>query len=196
MGRKGPTLIIAGIAIVAVCATTLRMRLAKPQRPSAEAADAGLAQGKRKPFRSAVVELTFRSQSLHGADEYLSERGHRTEYIDVAGGRRREDYDSNDTIIRQTTSSQTLTWIFHGSNVYSVTDKEGQRTAHVIEMQQGYDVPIWADSMMERLIEESPRRGTVTISEEEFLGRPCKVYSSSTVYPNSKDTDTQKWWVW
>jgi hypothetical protein len=62
-------------------------------------------------------------------------------------------------------------------------------------MRQGYDYPIWADAMVEKLVEEFERPGT-TIGEEEFLGRPCKVYSYTMVYPNSKGTDTQEWWVW
>jgi hypothetical protein len=122
-------LTIAGIALVAVCAVMFGLRATKPPQPSARrAADAAQAQEKQKPFRSAVVELTFRSRSVHEGEEHVSETGHRIEYIDVAGGRRREDYNNNKTIIQQFTSSEALTWIFDGSNYYVVSDKEGKRT--------------------------------------------------------------------
>jgi len=153
MSRKW-SLTIAGIALVAVCAVMWGLWATKPQQPSARAADA--VQAQQKPFRSAVVELTFRSRSVHEGAEHVSETGHRIEYIDVAGGRRREDYNNNRTIIQQFTSSEALTWIFDGSDYYVVSDKEGKRTGHVTEMRRGYDYPIWADAMVEKLVEEFP----------------------------------------
>ncbi len=64
MSRKGPLLTIAGIALVAVCAGVFGLRARKPQQPSARAADVAPAQAERKPFRSAVVELTFRTDRI------------------------------------------------------------------------------------------------------------------------------------
>jgi len=93
-------LTIAGIALVAVCAGVFGLRARKPQQPSARAADVAPAQAERKPFRSAVVELTFRSRSVQDGEEFLSAIGHRIEYIDVASGRRREDYDRTITAMR------------------------------------------------------------------------------------------------
>jgi hypothetical protein len=189
MGPKGRTLIIAGIAVV-VCAGIFALRMTKSQRPSGWVPGTPQAQGKRGPFRSAVVELTFQSRSLNDGVEFLSTTGHRTEYIDVAGGRRREDYSANETVMDgQLPSNPTLTWIFDGSNFYMMVDKDGKRINRVVEMHGGFDYPIWADAMVEK-IGQDVGKPLYTITEKEFLGRPCKVYS------NSKGADSQKWWVW
>jgi hypothetical protein len=189
MGPKGRTLIIAGIAVV-VCAGIFALRMTKSQRPSGWVPGTPQAQGKRGPFRSAVVELTFQSRSLNDGVEFLSTTGHRTEYIDVAGGRRREDYSANETVMDgQLPSNPTLTWIFDGSNFYMMVDKDGKRINRVVEMHGGFGYPIWADAMVEK-IGQDVGKPLYTITEKEFLGRPCKVYS------NSKGADSQKWWVW
>jgi hypothetical protein len=184
MSRKGP-LLIAGIALVVICASIWGLQAMKRQPKPTAVGDASSTQVKRNPFRSAVVELKFRSRSLHDGEEYLSATGHRIEYIDVAGRRRREDYSRNVTVLRQSTSVETLTGIFDGANFYIATEKEGKRTGHVMDMREGYDYAIWEDSAAEKL--RVPR---ATLSEEEFLGRPCKVYSISP------GRTVQKWWVW
>jgi len=97
------------------------------------------------------VELTFRSQSLHSGVEFLSETGHRTEYIDVTSGRRREDYSSNVTAMGQSTSIQSLVWIFDGTNFYVSVDKQGKRANRVMEIRVGYDYTIWGDAAVEEL---------------------------------------------
>lgn len=192
MSRKGPLLTIAAIALVAVCAG-IGLRATKLSRPSDRATDATQAQVKVKPFRSVVIQLAFRSRSLHEGEETRSDTGHRIEYIDVTGGRRREDYDNNATILHQFTSSEAQTSILDGHNYYVVTQKEGQRSGRVTEMPQGFEYPIWADSMTEDLVKEFARPGT-TLGQEDLLGRPCRVYSFSKSY--STGTDTQKYWVW
>jgi hypothetical protein len=192
MRRKWPLLTIAAIALVAVCAAIGRRVTKSPYAPDV-AIDATQAPVKGKPFRSAVVELTFRSRSLHEGEETLSDTGHRIEYIDVTGGRRREDYDNSATTLHQFTSSEARTSIFDGRNYYVVTEKEGKRAGRVTEMPPGFDFPIWADSMLEEFVKESARPGTA-FGQEDFLGRPCKLYSFSKSYSNG--TDTQKYWVW
>jgi hypothetical protein len=189
MGRKRRTLIIAGLAVV-VCAGIFAVRMTKSQQPSGRVPGAPRAQEKRGPFRSAVVELTFQSRSLHDGVEFLGTTGHRTEYIDIAGGRRREDYSANETVMGgQSPSNPTMTWIFDGSNFYMMVDKDGRRVNRMAEMHGGFDYPIWADAMVEK-IGQDIGQAVYTITEEQFLGRLCKVYS------NSKGTDSQKWWVW
>ena len=131
------------------------------------------------------MELNFSNRSLHNGEEYLSATGHRIEYIDVSSGRRREDYGRNVTVLRQLTSVETLTGIFDGADFYFVTEKEGKRTGHVINMREGYNYTVWEDSAVEKF--SAP---VATVSEEEFLGRPCKVYSISP------GKNLQKWWVW
>jgi hypothetical protein len=183
MSRKGPLLVI-GITLV-VCTGILGLLGMKRQPKPVAASGAAPTQAQRKPFRSAVVELNFSNRSLHNGEEYLSATGHRIEYIDVTGGRRREDYARNVTVVRQSTSVETLTGIFDRANFYIATEKEGKRTGHVMEMREGYDYTIWEDSAVEKF-----SMPVATVSEEEFLGRPCKVYSIS---PRKT---VQKWWVW
>jgi hypothetical protein len=184
MSRKGPIL-IAGIALVVICGGIWGLQAMKRQPKPTAAAEASSTQAKRNPFRSAVVELKFWTRSLHNGEEYLSATGHRIEYIDVTGGRRREDYARNVTVLRQSTSVETLTRIFDGADFYIVTEKEGKRTGHVMEMREGYDYTIWEDAAVEKFSEP-----VATVSGEEFLGRPCKVYSISP------GKTVQKWWVW
>ena len=184
MSRRGP-LMIAGIALVVICAGIWGLQAMKRQPRPTAAADASSTQVKRNPFRSAVVELKFWSRSLHDGEEYLSATGHRIEYIDVTGGRRREDYGRNVTVLRQSTTVETLTGIFDGADFYIVTEKEGKRTGRVMNMREGYDYTIWEDSAAEKL-----RVPGATVSKEEFLGRPCTVYSISP------GKTVQKWWVW
>jgi hypothetical protein len=184
MSRKGP-LLIAGIALVVICAGIWGLQAMKRQPKPSAASDASSTQVKRNPFRSAVVELKFRSRSLHDGEEYLSATGHRIEHIDVTGGRRREDYGRNVTVLRQSNSVETLMGIFDGADFYIVTEKEGKRTGRVVNMREGYDYTIWEDSAAEKW-----RVPGATVSKEEFLGRPCTVYSISP------GTTVQKWWVW
>jgi hypothetical protein len=184
MSRKGPVL-IAGIALVAICVGICGLQAMKRQPQPTAAADASSTQVQRNPFRSAVVELKFWSRSLNNGEEYLSATGHRIEYIDVTGGHRREDYARNLTVLRQSTKLETLTGIFDGADLYIVTEKEGKRTGQVMDMREGYDYTIWEDSAVEKF--SVP---VATVSEEEFLGRPCKVYSISP------GKTVQKWWVW
>jgi hypothetical protein len=177
--------LIAGIALLVICAGIWGLQAMKRQRKPIAAASAASTQGQRNPFRSAVVELNFSNRSLHNGEEYLSATGHRIAYIDVSSGRRREDYGRNVTVLRQLTSVETLTGIFDGADFYIVTEKEGKRTGHVINMREGYDYTVWEDSAVEKF-----RVPVATVSEEEFLGRPCKVYSISP------GKNLQKWWVW
>jgi hypothetical protein len=183
MSRKGPVL-IAGIALVVICVGIWGLQAMTRQPKPTAAADPPPAQVKRNPFRSAVVELKFWSRSLNHGEEYLSSTGHRIEHVDVTGGRRREDYARNVTVLGQSTSVETLTEIFDGANFYIATEKEGKRTGHVMDMHEGYDYTIWEDSAVEKF-----SMSVATVSEE-FLGRPCKVYSISP------GKTVQKWWVW
>jgi hypothetical protein len=184
MSRKGPVL-IAGIALVVICVGIWGLQAMNRQPKPTPATGASSAQVKPNPFRSAVVELKFWSRSLHNGEEYLSATGHRIEYIDVTGGRRREDYARNVAVLGQSTSVETLTEIFDGANFYIATEKEGKRAGHVMDMREGYDYTIWEDSAVEKF-----RVPVATVSEEEFLGRPCKVYSISP------GKTAQKSWVW
>jgi hypothetical protein len=127
---KRPVL-IAGIALLVICAGIWGLQAMKRQRKPIAAASAASTQGQRNPFRSAVVELNFSNRSLHNGEEYLSATGHRIAYIDVSSGRRREDYGRNVTALRQSTTVETLTGIFDGADLYMVTEKEGKRTGHV-----------------------------------------------------------------
>ena len=182
MSRNGLLLII-GISLVACTAI---LGLQRMKRPKPIAADGSPPTQAQRPFRTAVVELEFRSHSQNNnGEEYLRATGHRTEYIDVTGGRRREDYVRNVTALGQLTSVETLTGIFDGASFYIVTEKDGKRAGHVLKMREGYDYTIWGDSAAEKLHVPG-----ATVSDEEFLGRPCKVYSISP------GKSVQKWWVW
>lgn len=186
MSRKG-LLLIAGITVAVVCAGVLGLRTMKGQLKEAALAGAAPTQGKRSPFRSAVVELTFQSRSTDDGVETLSATGRRTEYIDAAGGRRREEYSSNDAIVGgQLPSQQSVTWIFDGTRFYGWIDKNGKRINLTADIHEKYDAPIWADAA----VEELKLPGATISAEEEFLGRPCKVYTFST------GLATKKWWVW
>lgn len=181
---KRPVL-IAGIAVLVICAGIWGVQATKRQPKPVAAAVVAAERRQRNPFRSAVVELNFSSRSLQDGEEYLSATGHRIAYIDVSSGRRREDYSRNVTVLRQSTSVETLTGIFDGADFYIVTEKEGKRTGHVLNMREGYDYTVWEDSAVAKF--SVP---VATVSEEEFLGRPCKVYSIST------EKNLHKWWVW
>jgi hypothetical protein len=132
-----------------------------------------------------VVELTFSSRSVHDGVEFLSATGSRVEYIDAAGGRRREDYTSTGTVMNQLATNTAVTWIFDGSHLYATMDHDNKRRASVVEFREGYGGTIWGDASVEQL--EIPG---ATVSEEEFLGRLCRVYQIS------HGADLQKWWVW
>jgi hypothetical protein len=183
MERK--VLIIAGIALIAVVTGIVALQRTKRHDPLDEGAGTAQRAGGGRPFRNAVVELTFRSKSLHEGEEYLSETGRGIEYIDATGGRRRQDYERSVTTLRQLTSTQGLTMIFDGTTLYTVTNKGGNRAGRVSDLREGYDYTVWEDAFIER----SKLPGT-TISEEQFLGRQCKVYTLA------KGVDIQKWWVW
>jgi len=185
MSRKGTLWIIAGIALVAVVTGVIMLQGTKRQRPLEGAAGTTKTAEDRRPFRNAVVELTFRSKSLREGEEYLSETGRGSEYIDAVGGRRRQDYERTVTTLRQLTSTQGLTLIFDGTKLYMVTSKDGKRTGRVTDLHDGYDYTVWEDAF----IEWSKLPGTA-ISEEQFLGRQCKLYTLAI-----RD-QIQKWWVW
>ena len=185
ISTKGLLLIIAGFALLAAGGWILKLQATKQQKPIDSAPGTAQTQGVRPPFRNAVVELTFRSRSIQEGEEYLSSTGHRTEYIDVTGGRRREDYDKTTLALQKLTSTETLTLIFDGTKLYAIASKEGKQAGKVADLREGYDFTIWKDSA----VEEMNLLGT-TVSEEEFLGRPCKVYSISP------GKTVQKWWVW
>jgi len=183
--RKTTILVIAAIAFVAVCVAVFAARAMRGQHASSAHVPLAQAQERRKPFRSAVVELTFSSRSVHDGVEFLSATGRRIEYIDATGGRRREDYTSTDTAMRQLTSNTAVTWIFDGSKLYAVSDHNNNRRARVVEFGEGYSGTIWADAAVEEL-----RMPGATVTEENFLERPCKVYQIS------QGTYLRKWWVW
>jgi hypothetical protein len=186
MSRKGALLIIAAIVLIAVVAGIVKLQGTKRQRPSDGAAGTAQTAADRRPFRNAVVELTFRSKSLHEGEEYISETGRGIEYIDAVGGRRRQDFEHTVTTLRQLTSTQGLTLIFDGTELYIVTTgKDGQRAGRVTDLREGYDYTVWEDAAAEKL-----RVPGAMVTEEEFLGRPCKVYSISP------GKTVQKWWVW
>jgi hypothetical protein len=184
MGRK--VLVIAGIVLIALVAAVATLQRTKRRSPLVEEG-AGAAQtaGDRRPFRSVVVELTFRSKSVHQGEEYLIETGRGIEYIDAIGGRRRQDYEHTVTTLRQLTSTEGLTMIFDGTKLYMVSNKGGNRAGRVSDLRQGYDYTVWQDASIERL--ELPG---MTVTEEQFLTRQCKVYTLA------KGVDIQKWWVW
>ena len=187
MNRLKPLFTIAGIAI-AICAAIVALHVTKSQGPLDRSAEAAQAQAKRGPFRSVVVELTFQSRSTDNGEETLSATGHRTEYIDVAGGRRREEYSSNNTIVGgQLPSQQSVTWIFDGTHFYGWIDKDGKRTNRMADTLEKYDSPIWADAA----VEQQKLQGATLSGQEEVLGHPCKVYTQS--FPGLV---TRKWWVW
>jgi hypothetical protein len=185
MSRKGTLLIIAVIMLIAVVVGIVKLQGTKRQHPLDDAAGTAQTAGVRHPFRNAVVELTFRSKSLHNGEEYLSETGRGIEYIDAAGGHRRQDFEHTITTLRQSTSTEGLAMIFDGTNLYTVTNKGGNRAGRVSDLREGYDFTVWEDAFIER-----PMLPGTTISEEQFLGRQCKVYTLA------KGVEFQKWWVW
>lgn len=182
MSRKSTLLIIVGIVLTGI------IKLVGTKRQHAPDGAAGTAEtaGHRRPFRNALVELTFRSRSLNQGEEFLSATGRRIEYIDAARGRRREDYESRVTTMRQSTSAERLTLIFDGTKLYIVRNKDGNRAGSVMDLREGYDYTVWEDAAAEAF--QLP--GT-TISEEKVLGRQCKVYTRS-----EGAADIQRWWVW
>jgi len=185
MGRKATILIIVAVALVAVSVGIFARQAAKWQHTSSAVTGSAQTQAKPNPFRSAVVELTFSSRSVHDGVEFLSAAGRRIEYIDVTGGRRREDYTSTDTAMSQLTTNTAVTWIFDGSHLYAMIDHNNKREGHVVEMREGYGGTIWGDAAVEEL-----KLPGATISEEEFVGRPCKVYEVI------QGPYVRKWWVW
>ncbi len=180
MSRKGTLSIIAVIVVIAL-ATRLFKPGTKPQPARAQTSA-------NYPFRNAVVELTFRSRTITQGEEVLSSTGRRTEYIDVANRRRREDSEIDTTTMRQLHSSESRMLIFDGRNLYIVRTENGSRAGTVTGLADGFDYHVWEDAPMQ-LIEELRQPGAV--AEEQFLGRRCKVYTL-----NSKDAGTYKWWVW
>lgn len=84
MSRKGKLWIIAGVVLLAVVSGIFTLQQTKRQ-PSDGAAGTTEATKDRRPFRNAVVELTFRSSSFNQGEEFLSATGRRIEYIDAAG---------------------------------------------------------------------------------------------------------------
>jgi hypothetical protein len=184
MSRKGPVL-IAGIVLVVICAGIWGLRAMKRQAQPTPADDGSSTQVKRNPFRNAVVELKFSSRTVHNGEEIFSATGHRVEYIDVTSGRRREDYERHFTAMRQLNSTEGLTLLFDGTNLYTVTSQHGTRVGRVTDLREGYDYTVWEDAAAENL-----HMPGATVSEEELLGRPCKVYSISP------GKTVQKWWVW
>ncbi len=182
MRLKGTLSIIAAIVVMAVPAWHCG--------PRTETQPARAQTGANHPFKNALVEFTFRSRTLTRGEEMLSSTGRRTEYIDAANRRRREDYESDVTAMRQLHSSHRRTLIFDGRSLYIVRDESGNRTGSVWDLGEGFDYHVWEDAPMQelKLIEEA--RPTA-IGEEQFLARPCKVYTLA-----SKDGGTHTWWVW
>jgi len=188
MSRKGILVIIAGLVLVAGAVWIFNLQASKGQRAFNNASGTARALKDRRPFRNAVVELTFRSRSLRDGQETMSATGHRTEYIDAAGGRRREDYDNTITALQTPTSldTETLTMIFDGTKLYVIGSiADGPKRGHVADLREGYDYSVWEDAAVEVLKEPEAQ-----ISDEEFMGRPCKVYTISIL------SGYQKWWVW
>ncbi len=186
MNRTSTLSIIVAFVLIAVVARMCRPPRATRLHPVDAAAGTAHTAGQRRPFSNAVVELTFRSRSLNQGQEVLSATGRRVEYIDAAGGRRREEYQNNVTTLGQGTSTERLTLIFDGTKLYILRTKDGTRTGSVMDLREGYDYTVWEDAAAEAF--QLP--GT-TISAEQVLGRPCKVYTRSEGAAN-----TQKWWVW
>lgn len=182
MSRKSTLLIVAGIVLIGI------FQLVGTKRPQPSEGAAGSAQttGHRRPFKSAVVELTFGSRTLNQGQEVQSATGRRVEYIDAAGGRRREDYESTVTTMQQSISTEQLTLIFDGTKLYIVRNNNGTRAGSAMDLHEGYDYAVWEDALAEAF----PLPGT-TISAEQVLERECKVYTRS-----QGAADIQKWWVW
>lgn len=142
-------------------------------------------KGRQRPFRTAVVELTFRGRSLNQGAEYLTETGRRIEYIDALNGRRREDLERNVTTLVQHASTDRFTLIFDGRKLYTVRNEGGNGVALVTDLGESFDSPVWLDTPMEEL-----NLPGIRIEADEVLGRPCQVYTLSTT------TGMQKYWVW
>jgi hypothetical protein len=145
MNRKSALLIVAGVVLFGI----FKLMGTKRRHPSDSAARTAQTARNRRPFKNAVVELTFRSRSLNQGEEFLSATGRRTEYIDAAGGRRREDYESNVTSMRQSTSTARLTLIFDGTKLYIVRNKDAIRAGSVMDLREGYDYTVWQDALAE-----------------------------------------------
>ena len=184
MSRK-VTLSVIAVIVLMTLATWLFKQGTKAERGRAQTTA-------NYPFRNAVVELTFRSRTINqGGEELLSSSGRRTEYIDAAYRRRREDYEIDNTSIGKFHSTQSHTLIFDGRNVYMVTNEDGNRKGWVTDLGEGYDYHVWEDALVEQLIKQFKKPGTrIEEQQEQFLGRQC------TVYTVSDNGDISKWWVW
>jgi hypothetical protein len=180
MSRRGTLSVIAVIVVIALITWLFK--------PGTKAQSARARTTANHPFRNGVVELTFRSRTITLGEEMLSSTGRRTEYIDAANRRRREDYEIDITTMRQLHSIQRRTLIFDGRNLYIVREENGKRGGTVTDLGEGFDYHVWEDAPIQ-MIEELMQSGA--IGEEQFLGRQCKVYTLS-----SKDAGTYKWWVW
>jgi hypothetical protein len=184
MNRKGMGLIVASILLMLVVAGIFKIRPTKGQQPP-ELRHAAQTARAQRPFRTAVVELTFRGRSLSQGEEYLSETGRRIEYIDARNNRRREDLERNVTTLGQQASTDRFTLIFDGRKLYTVRNEGGNGVALITDLGEGFDSPVWLDTPIEEL-----KLPGIKIEEDEVLGRRCRVYTLSTT------TGLQKYWVW
>jgi hypothetical protein len=184
MNRKPMGLIVASIFLMLVVVAIFKVPRTRGQHSPATRNATPTARA-QPPFRTAVVELTFRGRSLNRGEEYLTETGRRIEYIDALTGRRREDLERDVTILAQRASTDRFTLIFDGRKLYTVRNEGGNGVALVTDLGEGFDSPVWLDAPMEEL-----KLPGIKIEAGEVLGRPCQVYTLATI------TGLQKYWVW
>jgi len=184
MNRKAMVLIVACVFLMVVVVGIFTIPRTRGQHPP-ESRNARQTARAQLPFRTVVVELTFRGRSLNQGEEYLTETGRRIEYIDALTGRRREDLEREVTTLAQRASTDRFTLIFDGRKLYTVRNEGGNEVALVTDLGEGFDSPVWLDAPMEEL-----KLPGIKIEEDEVLGRPCQVYTLSTT------TGLQKYWVW
>ena len=184
MNRKGVGLIVAGLLLMLAVARIFKSQSTKGQHPP-ESRNAARTTRAQPPFRTVVVELTFRGRSLIQGEVYLTETGRRIEYIDAVNGRRREDFEREVTTLGRRASTDRFTLIFDGRKLYTVRDEGGNGVALVTDLGESFASPVWPDAPLEEL-----KLPGIKIEEGEVLGRRCQVYTLSTT------TGLQKYWVW
>jgi hypothetical protein len=184
MNRKAMGLIVGSVLVMLVVAGIFTIPRTRGQQPP-EIRNAPQTARAQPPFRTAVVELTFRGRSLNQGEEYLTETGRRIEYIDDLTRRRREDLERDVTTLAQHASTDRFTLIFDGRRLYTVRNEGSNGVALVTDLGEGFDSPVWLDAPIEEL-----NLPGIKIEQDEVLGRPCQVYTLSTT------TGLQKYSVW
>src|SRR6266567_5289546 len=131
MNRKGVGLIVAGLLLMLAVARIFNSQSTKGQHPP-ESGNAARTTRAQPPFRTVVLELTFRGRSLVQGEVYLTETGRRIEYIDAVNRRRREDFERDVTTLGRRASTDRFTLIFDGRRLYTVRDEGGTPVARTM----------------------------------------------------------------